>query len=153
MEKLIKALIQSLSQDHFDLICDLRIKLLNLEREILPYPEDDGICISPEWNEIGCSRTYSQEKSPAEATRDFRRYCKEKRSGDIRVKKKKASKSILSVLERYNVKMKSKMILCPFHLERTPSCRIYFETDTFYCFGCGKYGTADDLEQALRGEK
>lgn len=27
-------------------------------------------------------------------------------------------------------------ILCPFHKERTPSCRIY--SDHLYCFGCGK---------------
>ena len=31
---------------------------------------------------------------------------------------------------------------CPFHLERNPSCQIY--DDGFYCFGCGKGGSAID---------
>lgn len=30
--------------------------------------------------------------------------------------------------------------LCPFHSERTPSCTIYPDTDSFYCFGCGAGG-------------
>lgn len=30
--------------------------------------------------------------------------------------------------------------LCPFHSERTPSCTVYPETDSFYCFGCGAGG-------------
>lgn len=30
--------------------------------------------------------------------------------------------------------------LCPFHNEKTPSFHIYPETQSFYCFGCGKGG-------------
>lgn len=30
--------------------------------------------------------------------------------------------------------------LCPFHSEKTPSCTIYPDTDSFYCFGCGAGG-------------
>lgn len=30
--------------------------------------------------------------------------------------------------------------LCPFHSERTPSCTVYPDTDSFYCFGCGAGG-------------
>ncbi len=30
--------------------------------------------------------------------------------------------------------------LCPFHSEKTPSCHIYTETQSFYCFGCGAGG-------------
>lgn len=29
---------------------------------------------------------------------------------------------------------------CPFHSEKTPSCTIFTETQSFYCFGCGAGG-------------
>lgn len=31
---------------------------------------------------------------------------------------------------------------CPFHSEKTPSCTIYPESQSFYCFGCGVGGDA-----------
>ena len=30
--------------------------------------------------------------------------------------------------------------LCPFHSERTPSCTVYTDNGSFYCFGCGAGG-------------
>ncbi|MDO5560132.1 MAG: DNA primase [Oscillospiraceae bacterium] len=30
--------------------------------------------------------------------------------------------------------------LCPFHSEKTPSCTVYVDTQSFYCFGCGAGG-------------
>ncbi|MCL2633860.1 MAG: DNA primase [Oscillospiraceae bacterium] len=30
--------------------------------------------------------------------------------------------------------------LCPFHSEKTPSCHIYTDSQSFYCFGCGSGG-------------
>jgi len=30
--------------------------------------------------------------------------------------------------------------LCPLHLERDASFKVYPETQTFYCYGCGKGG-------------
>lgn len=30
--------------------------------------------------------------------------------------------------------------LCPFHSEKTPSCHIYTDSQSFYCFGCGAGG-------------
>ena len=30
--------------------------------------------------------------------------------------------------------------LCPFHSEKTPSCHVYTDSQSFYCFGCGAGG-------------
>ncbi len=30
--------------------------------------------------------------------------------------------------------------LCPFHSEKTPSCQVYTDSQSFYCFGCGAGG-------------
>ena len=30
--------------------------------------------------------------------------------------------------------------LCPFHSEKTPSCTVYTDNGSFYCFGCGAGG-------------
>jgi DNA primase len=35
--------------------------------------------------------------------------------------------------------------LCPFHKEKTPSFMVSPEKDIFYCFGCGKSGSASDF--------
>ncbi|MDE6092674.1 MAG: DNA primase, partial [Ruminococcus sp.] len=32
------------------------------------------------------------------------------------------------------------LCLCPFHSEKTPSCTIFTDTQTFHCFGCGAGG-------------
>ena len=29
---------------------------------------------------------------------------------------------------------------CPFHSEKTPSCTVFMDTQSFYCFGCGAGG-------------
>ena len=45
------------------------------------------------------------------------------------------------VLARYGIKPnRSGFICCPFHAEKTASCRIYDRS--FYCFGCGSGGDA-----------
>jgi len=49
--------------------------------------------------------------------------------------------SIATVLQHYNLTPdRSKQIRCPFHEDDTPSCRIYPETNSFHCFGCGASG-------------
>lgn len=40
-------------------------------------------------------------------------------------------------------------ILCPFHHEKTPSCKLYEKN--FHCFGCGAHGDTIDLVAAVRG--
>lgn len=48
---------------------------------------------------------------------------------------------IRAVFERYGVKPDAhNFACCPFHSEDTPSLKIYPETGTFHCFGCGVSG-------------
>ena len=48
---------------------------------------------------------------------------------------------ILTVLSKYGLKPdKNNHIRCPFHADDKPSCKIYPETGTYHCFGCGKTG-------------
>lgn len=50
---------------------------------------------------------------------------------------------IVSVMTSYvNVKRTGRdyVCACPFHSEKTPSCHIYTESQSFYCFGCGAGG-------------
>ena len=48
---------------------------------------------------------------------------------------------ILQVLAHYNIQPdKHHQILCPFHPDDKPSCKIYPETNTYHCFACGKTG-------------
>jgi DNA primase len=35
---------------------------------------------------------------------------------------------------------RGQVCLCPFHSEKTPSCHVYTESQSFYCFGCGAGG-------------
>lgn len=55
----------------------------------------------------------------------------------------KDSNEITSVMSTY-VSLKragrDSVCLCPFHSEKTPSCHIYTDTQSFYCFGCGAGG-------------
>ena len=40
--------------------------------------------------------------------------------------------------------------ICPFHIERTPSFKVY--EDHFHCFGCGTHGDHIDFVQKMFGE-
>ena len=40
---------------------------------------------------------------------------------------------------------------CPFHSERTASCKIYPRSNSFYCFGCGAGGDVIDFVRLLYG--
>lgn len=51
---------------------------------------------------------------------------------------------IARVLRFYSVEFDEskaeQSILCPFHEDINPSCKLNLDTNTFYCFGCGKHG-------------
>lgn len=60
--------------------------------------------------------------------------------------------SILTVLQHYGIKPdRNNHIKCPFHEDDKPSCRIYADTNTFHCFGCG--ATGDQIEFIEKYEK
>ena len=40
---------------------------------------------------------------------------------------------------------------CPFHSEKSPSCTIFPDTQSFYCFGCGTTGDVIDFVARLFG--
>ena len=53
---------------------------------------------------------------------------------------------ILQVLAHYNLKPdRNNQIKCPFHEDDKPSCRVYPDTNTFHCFGCGTTGDVIDF--------
>lgn len=45
--------------------------------------------------------------------------------------------------------IKEKIIKCPFHNEKTPSCNIY--VDHYHCFGCGAHGDVIDFVMQSEG--
>ena len=52
--------------------------------------------------------------------------------------------NIVDLFSAYaNVKKRGRTYVCccPFHSEKTPSCTIYPDNQSFYCFGCGAGGT------------
>lgn len=51
----------------------------------------------------------------------------------------KQTVNIRELFERYGIEVSAhNTCLCPFHNEKTPSCKIY--ADSFHCFGCGEHG-------------
>ncbi len=56
--------------------------------------------------------------------------------------------SIETVLNHYNLQAdKNGMLCCPFHKEDKPSLKIYTNTNTFNCFGCGANGDVIEFIQ------
>ena len=59
------------------------------------------------------------------------------------------------VLAHYNLQLvgrgKDRAVLCPFHRERKPSCKIELERRVFHCFGCEAKGNI--LEFVARLER
>jgi len=62
--------------------------------------------------------------------------------------------SIQAVLNYYGLKPdKNGMVKCPFHDDDKPSMKIYPQTNTFHCFGCGKSGDVIEFIQLKESRK
>lgn len=62
--------------------------------------------------------------------------------------------SILTALNYYNHRPdKNHLIACPFHQDDTPSLKVYPETNSFNCFGCGASGDAIEFCSLKEGDK
>lgn len=55
------------------------------------------------------------------------------------------------VLDLLGIEEKKGFILCPSHNEKTPSCKIYENSNHAFCFGCGKNHTTIDVVMAFCG--
>ncbi len=56
------------------------------------------------------------------------------------IKSKNDIESVISAYVSLKRRGKNLIGLCPFHNEKTPSFTVYPESDSFYCYGCGKGG-------------
>jgi hypothetical protein len=60
-------------------------------------------------------------------------------------------KRIHPMLAKYFTCFATRMVgICPYHTETTGSCCLDLVSGKFHCFGCGKSGTIDELESALK---
>ena len=58
--------------------------------------------------------------------------------------------SMPEVVGQYGIKIsRAGFIRCPFHTEKTASCKIY--PDSFHCFGCGAHGDIFSFVQRMEG--
>ena len=72
----------------------------------------------------------------------------------MEIKEIKSRLTIHSVLNHYNLEPdRNNMLKCPFHKEDTASMRIYPDTNSFHCFGCGKNGDAIEFCSLKEGDK
>ena len=67
----------------------------------------------------------------------------------------KQNASFDTVLAHYNLQAigagKDRAVLCPFHEERKPSCKIELERKIFHCFGCGTKGNVLEFVARIEG--
>ncbi len=66
----------------------------------------------------------------------------------------KARLNIQTVLQHYGLQAdRNNMLKCPFHADDKPSMKIYPNTNTFNCFGCGKNGDQIEFCTLKEGSK
>lgn len=72
----------------------------------------------------------------------------------MEIKDIKSRLSILAVLKHYGLRPdRNSMLKCPFHEDDQPSMKIYPNTNTFNCFGCGKNGDQIEFCTLKEGNK
>ena len=72
----------------------------------------------------------------------------------MEIKEIKERLSIATVLSYYgHTPDRNNMLKCPFHDEATASMRIYPDTNSFHCFGCGKSGDTIEFCSLKEGGK
>src|SRR3954449_11451379 len=68
----------------------------------------------------------------------------------------KANASFEAVLAHYNLSAtgagKDRAVLCPFHDEQKPSCKIELKRKIFHCFGCGTKGNVLEFVARIEGK-
>ena len=57
--------------------------------------------------------------------------------------------AITEVATDFGLEVKNNCVVCPFHGDKNPSLKIYPETNSFYCFGCGTGGSVIDFYMSL----
>jgi len=59
---------------------------------------------------------------------------------------------MVAVLEAEGINLnRNNMAQCPLHDDRTPSFKVFPDSQTFRCFGCGKHGDVISFIQEYRG--
>ncbi|MBN2660735.1 MAG: toprim domain-containing protein [Tannerellaceae bacterium] len=72
----------------------------------------------------------------------------------MEIKEIKSRLTIQTVLSHYNLEPdKNNMLCCPFHPDDTASMKVYPNTNTFNCFGCGKNGDQIEFCTLKEGSK
>ncbi len=55
------------------------------------------------------------------------------------------SHDISEVVESYGIEVNKGTLKCPFHKEKTASCKLYYTTNSYFCFGCSEGGDVIDF--------
>ena len=74
--------------------------------------------------------------------------------GDDQLRRVKEAVDLVDVMGDYAPPQKAGAqfrVCCPFHQERSPSCYIYPDQQTYHCFGCGAHGDVITLVREQEG--
>ncbi|TVR13474.1 MAG: DNA primase [Planctomycetota bacterium] len=74
--------------------------------------------------------------------------------GEDQVRRIKEAVDLVEVMGDYAPPQRAGRLFklcCPFHQERTPSCYIYPDQQTYHCFGCGAHGDVITLVREQEG--